>query len=613
MLQDFLQTRGYREQGSFLRSAIIVCLLAACAYLVGIKAVPVTDRDEPRFAQASRQMAESDRLADWVIPRVGEEIRLKKPPLIYWVQAPTVLAITGGDPLRDAIWMYRLPSAIAALCAGLLTLWLGRSMFGGHVGLLAACMLVVSPVLAVDAHMARADELLLLTTTLAMCALWRLWRMHRLDPNARGGLPIGSVALLWVAVGLGILAKGPITPFVAATCAIGAAAARREWRFIWRLRPFFGLFVLAALATPWIWLAVREVGWETLEAAFEKEVLLRAREGAEGHAFPPGYYVVTLVAFFFPGSLLTGLAFGRLVMRAFAARASAGAGFLARMRTRFSSVRGRDAEVFLFFWAVPTWLAFELIVTKFPHYILPTYPAIALFTARCVLGGLRALPKPLNAGDRLGFGVWMVVGCVLALAGPALYFTLHALGKTAPALPSWPELDDAASPGFSFAIAATLGGIALMVMAWRASLAGAFARALTIAIPATVLAQMALFGVWIPNTRWIWNTPRIVGLVAADSGKVPTDVDFPKIAGVGYQEDSLLWTTRNRLVRFGDAVHDGNRPAILEWTQANPGAYLLIPRCSAADFESVAQIVGDLTGFNYSDGDPVNHVVMRVR
>ena len=53
MLHEFLQTRGYREQGSFLRSALIVCLLAACAYLVGIAAVPVTDRDEPRFAQAS--------------------------------------------------------------------------------------------------------------------------------------------------------------------------------------------------------------------------------------------------------------------------------------------------------------------------------------------------------------------------------------------------------------------------------------------------------------------------------------------------------------------------------------------------------------------------------
>jgi 4-amino-4-deoxy-L-arabinose transferase-like glycosyltransferase len=592
--------------------ALIVAILAACAYLVGIAAVPTTDRDEPRFAQASRQMAESERLADWVIPRVGEEIRLKKPPLIYWVQAPTVLALTGGDPLRDAIWMYRLPSAIAAFGAGLLTLWLGRSMFGGRVGLLAASMLVVSPVLATDAHMARADEVLLFTTTLAMCALWRLWRMHRADPSARGGLPLGAVALLWLAVGLGILAKGPITPFVAATCAIGAAAARREWRFIWRLRPFFGLVLLTALATPWVWLAAREVGWDTLKAAFEKEVFQRAREGAEGHAFPPGYYLVTLVAFFFPGSLLTGLAFGRLVIRAFAARAAPGAGFLARMRSRFTSTRGRDAEVFLFCWAVPTWLAFELIVTKFPHYILPIYPAIALFTARCVLGGLRALPKPLNAGDRFGFGVWMVVGSVLALAAPALYFTMLALGKTAPALPAWPPLEDSGSPLFILATGASIGSVALLVIAWRASLAGAFARAMTIAIPATVLGQMAMFGVWIPNTRWIWNTPRIVGIVAADAGLLPTDDDFPRIAGVGYQEDSLMWATRGRLVRFGDAVNDENRDAIFAWAKANPGAYLLVPKMAAHEFDSIATTAGDLSGFNYSDGDPVDHVLMRV-
>ena len=595
-----------------LVQALVVAILAACAYLVGIAAVPTTDRDEPRFAQASRQMAESERLADWVIPRVGEEIRLKKPPLVYWVQAPTVLAITRGDPSRDAIWMYRLPSAIAAFGAGLLTLWLGRSMFGGRVGLLAASMLVVSPVLATDAHMARADEVLLFTTTLAMCALWRLWRMHRADPHARSGLPLGAVALLWLAVGLGILAKGPITPFVAATCAVGAAAARREWRFIWRLRPIFGFVLLAALATPWVWLAAREVGWDTLKAAFEKEVLQRAREGAEGHAAPPGYYLVTLVAFFFPGSLLTGLAFGRLVVRAFAARAAEGAGFLARMRARFASTRGRDAEVFLFFWAVPTWLAFELVVTKFPHYILPIYPAIALFTARCVLGGLRALPKPLNAGDRFGYGIWMVVGCVLALAGPALYFTLAALGKTAMPLPAWPPLEDASLRAFAFASLASLGAVVLIVLAWRAALLARFARAMALAIPATVLAEMALFGVWIPNTRWIWNTPRVVGIVAADAGLLPTDDRFPRVAGVGYQEDSLMWATRGRLVRFGDAVDETNRDAILAWAKENEGAYLLVPRASAADFESIATVVGELQGFNYSDGDPVDHAVMRI-
>ena len=66
---------AFRKRDSWLLSATVVCILAACAFLVGMRAVPVTDRDEPRFAQASRQMAEGDSLADWIVPRVGDELR----------------------------------------------------------------------------------------------------------------------------------------------------------------------------------------------------------------------------------------------------------------------------------------------------------------------------------------------------------------------------------------------------------------------------------------------------------------------------------------------------------------------------------------------------------
>ncbi|MFM7051752.1 MAG: ArnT family glycosyltransferase [Planctomycetota bacterium] len=603
---------GFRKRDSWILSAFVVCLLAACTFLVGIAAVPVTDRDEPRFAQASRQMAESDRLADWVIPRVGDEIRLKKPPLIYWVQAPAVLALTGGEPRDDAIWMYRLPSALAALAAALCTLWIGRRMMGGNTGLLAACLIVVAPVVVTDCHMARADELLLLTTTLAMCALWSLWSAHRRDPAARGGLPLGTSVLFWAFVGLGILAKGPITPFVAATTAFGCAAARRDWRFLWRLRPFTGLVVLVALAAPWIALAVREVGLDTLKAAFEKEVLLRAREGAEGHAAPPGYYLLTIFAFFFPGSLLVLLGFERMVKRAFKARHAAGTGLLARMRARFASVRGRDGELFLFCWIVPTWIAFELIVTKFPHYVLPVYPALALMGARLALGGLRALPKPLNAGDRVGVSAWMAVGCLLSLAGAGLWATLWFMGKTAPLQPAWPAFSDIGAATLAVAAVATAAAVWLVLKAWRAALGGRFATAVIVAIPATALAEMALFGAWIPATRWVWNTPRIVGIVADASGKTPRDADFPRIGGVGYGEDSLLWTTRARLDRLGDRVNDTTRPRILEWCAANKGAYLVVPTANRNEFIHLGLLVGELKGFNYSDGDPVDHAVIHI-
>jgi 4-amino-4-deoxy-L-arabinose transferase-like glycosyltransferase len=607
---------GFRRQDSWLVSAIVVTLLAAAVYLVGIAAVPVTDRDEPRFAQASRQMAEAESLGGWIVPRVGDKIRLKKPPLIYWAQAPIVLAATGGDPRQDAIWMYRLPSAIAAWLAGLATLWLGRRMFGGNVGLLAAATLVICPVLVTDAHMARADEVLLFATTLAMCALWICWKSHRVAPAARGGLPFAPTVALWFFIALGMLAKGPITPFVVGSCAFVCAAARRDWRFLWRLRPFTGIAVLACIAVPWVVLAAREVGWETLREAFRAEVLDRAKEGAEGHGAPPGYYLITLVAFFFPGSLLTALAFGRLFLRAFAATTAEHAGFFSRFRTRLFSARGRDAEIFLLGWAVPTWLAFEIVVTKFPHYILPIYPALALFTARCVLGGLRAMPKKLDGLDRFGFGAWMVVGACLALGGPAIAIFLASRGWVASAEGAWPAFQADSVVRVVLASCATLGAVVLIVLAWRDAVRDRFVRAMTLAIPATVLAEVAIFGAWIPSFRWVFNTPRIVGIVAEHSGKTPSDDDFPRIGGVGYQEDSLLWTTRDRLDRLGDRVTDANRAQVLAWIEANPGAYLLIPRTEIEDLADGARAlepVGELDGFNYSDGDPVAHAILRVK
>jgi hypothetical protein len=114
----------------------------------------------------------------------------------------------------------------------------------------------------------------------------------------------------------------------------------------------------------------------------------------------------------------------------------------------------------------------------------------------------------------------------------------------------------------------------------------------------------------------VFNTPRIVGIVSAHSGRTPRDADFPRIGGIGYQEDSLLWTTRNRLDRLGDRLNDANKAQVLAWIDGHPGGYLLIPRKEVAelgDAQGALEPVGELDGFNYSDGDPVAHAILRVK
>src|SRR5258707_12969563 len=95
-------------------------------YLPGISAIPPLDRDEARFAQATRQMLET---GDFLRIRFQDEARNKKPAGIYWLQAAAVSAFS--TPESAAIWPYRLPSVVGALAAALLIFTIGSALFAG--------------------------------------------------------------------------------------------------------------------------------------------------------------------------------------------------------------------------------------------------------------------------------------------------------------------------------------------------------------------------------------------------------------------------------------------------------------------------------------------------
>src|SRR5260221_13818383 len=100
-----------------------VCLFL---YLPGISAIPPLDRDEARFAQATRQMLQT---GDFLRIRFQDEARNKKPAGIYWLQAVSVSTLS--SPAATAIWPYRLPSLLGGMAAVLLTLAVGIAVFRG--------------------------------------------------------------------------------------------------------------------------------------------------------------------------------------------------------------------------------------------------------------------------------------------------------------------------------------------------------------------------------------------------------------------------------------------------------------------------------------------------
>ena len=473
-------------------------LIALCLafFLPGFFSMPPIDRDEARFAQASRQMLES---GDFVNISFQDQPRHKKPAGIYWLQAASASLFGGADA---PIWAYRVPSLVGATGAVLLTAWLGTLAFGGAVGLAAAVALAASLVLGVEARMAKTDAMLLLIVVAAQGALARAYLAARDAPP----LGLAWIALFWGALGLGILIKGPIVLLVVGATAGALAVADRGAPWLRRLRPKLGAAIMLAVALPWLVAIGIATEGRFFSGSVGGDLWSKLLSGRESHGAPPGYYLASFWLTFWPFSLLAGLA----VPWAWA-------------RRRAPAVR------FCLAWIVPAWLVFELVPTKLPHYTLPLLPAIALIAAAAAL-------EPGDGTARRGGWRWWLPAGLFGLVSLALGLALAGL--------PWITGDGprAAVAGAVAGAAALATGAAGLAWARRGRPRAVFAALAGAALVMFAVAYQAV----LPALDAIWLSPRIVAAARGASGCAR-----PALAAVGYTEPSLVFLAGTQTV-LGD-------------------------------------------------------------
>ncbi|HXY99480.1 MAG TPA: phospholipid carrier-dependent glycosyltransferase [Stellaceae bacterium] len=366
------------------RPYALLALLCLGLYLPGLAALPVIDRDEARFAQASRQMLES---GDFLRIRFQDEARNKKPVGVYWLQSAAVAALSTAD--SAAIWPYRLPSLLGALAAALLTFALGRALVGGAAALLGAALLASALGTVAEAHLAKTDALLLAAAVAAQTALGAIYRDGR-----RGGVASRRWALLfWAAQGMAILIKGPVVPLLSLLAAGSLALADRDARWLRGLHPLWGVPVMLAIAAPWLVAITAATGGAFLGEAVGHDFLGKLIGAQEAHGAWPGSYLLLLFLAFWPGSLL-----------------------LAPAASWAWEQRAATPERFLIAWAVPFWLVLELVPTKLPNYLLPAYPALALLAARASLALAEGRLMRRRWLERAGVVLFLLASLLLAAA-----------------------------------------------------------------------------------------------------------------------------------------------------------------------------------------------------
>src|SRR6476660_7282692 len=255
-------------------------LFFACIlfHILGTSTLPLIDRDEPRFAEASREMIER---GDYIVPYFNNQLRLDKPPLTYWAQVASYQIFGEND------FAARVPSAIAAALTAILIFAWGRRMGGEKLGWWAAIIFTLSLQTFVHAKAAVADMWLVLFVTLASWAGYELFQRPTLNPGAavsRQPLAIWKSPFLvfYLALALGFLAKGPIawTPLLAVA---GLIIYARDWQTLRRFKFAVGVALMLAVVALWGIPALIQTHGEFLTVGIGRHVVTRSFTTLEGH------------------------------------------------------------------------------------------------------------------------------------------------------------------------------------------------------------------------------------------------------------------------------------------------------------------------------------------
>jgi 4-amino-4-deoxy-L-arabinose transferase-like glycosyltransferase len=580
-LLDFVAASHARA----VAALVVVCLIS---YLPGFFNIPPVDRDEARFVQASKQMLET---GDYVDIRFQDEVRYKKPVGIYWLQAAavrTAQALGATDP-RTSVWIYRLPSLVGATGGVLLTYWVALAFGSRRMAYLAGLILGCSLLLGVEARLAKTDAMLLLATVAAMGALARAylafprsrdvaapmrlasrgrpeWRAPTWTAEPAGHSAAATTSdvglhipvIFWTALAGGVLLKGPMILMIVGIAAAALASLERSWRWLGGLRPGIGVVALLALVLPWFIAIVVRTRGGFISESLGQDLLGKVAGSQESHGAPPGSYFLLFWVTFWPGSPLAAMA----------------APMIWKQR-RDPSTR------FLLAWLLPSWLVFELVMTKLPHYVLPLYPAIAILVARAVeRNALSTNPHLVRATV-----LWPLFAAGLPTLGViGVMIFRHQL-----ALLAWP-----------FAAAAIIFGF----LAWRLYDADGAERSLLRATVAAQLMSIAVLGAMVPLMRPLFPSMLLASAIAVDC-------PHPQFASAGYHEPSLVFL-------FGTATLLTTGPGAADFLAEGNCRFAMIEARQERAFVQRAEAIGlryapgpRVAAINYSAGRQIAISVFR--
>jgi 4-amino-4-deoxy-L-arabinose transferase-like glycosyltransferase len=558
-----------------VRQGFLLTVVCAVVFLTGLGATHLWDDDETFFAEVAREMNER---GDLIVPWFNQRLFAHKPPFMYWMMigAYRLFGVTE--------FAARLPSVLFGWATVLLVWRLGRILYSPRVGLWAGIALATSLNFALIARAATSDAELSFFCTLALYFFVRGTAKREEEEagdrrQASGGRrqeagdsgedrlvwPAGArvlpgwscFALVYAAMGVAMLVKGPIGVLLPTTVlglfviwdlgfrisevALSNSTARltseirnpkseipHRWfralthalspalllRTIWSLRPLTAVGAVLLVAGPWYLAVTLKTDGAFLAGFFGVHHFGRFLKPMDNHAGPAWYYLAAMCVGFFPWVIF----------------------LTPTLHQWYRRIRERQAwaaaDVLCGCWCLVWFGFFSLASTKFPHYVVPAYPALALVTAAFLDRWIASIGI---YGRVLRRGAWVTIGTVgigIVVAVPIVERVfLHEAGLAG--LAGLPLIAAAVAGAYL-----TERGRISSGLAWLTGSAVAF-----------LVMLFAFAAVEVDRHQ---NSAQIAGLIRAHAGG-----DRPEIGHFHYYRPSLSFYCREHIepqIRPSDAI-----------------------------------------------------------
>lgn len=402
---------------SMVKKISLIACFAVCTFglTYNIAGYSLLDPDEGRNAEVAREMWVT---GDYVIPHLNGLPYLDK-PILYFTAGATSMRFLG--PTEFAA---RLPSLLFTVATVLLVAWFGTTAFGSGAGIVAAVATASTPFTLAYARVVIFDSALTFFIVAALVSFYMAVEMRMRGGRAegrKGGREInggtgatdpgcedvdedatapatyrataheGWTAIAWVAMGFGVLTKGPVALVLPLLVAAPFAWRYRAWK---ALGDPIAVLLFLAIVAPWL-VAVSLRVPDFLEYALVTETLQRFSTTNLNRTGPVWYFLTILPAAALPWTLVVAGTGPTLISN----RDEAG-----RLDRRI---------FFLLLWIVLPLLLFTISQSKRPQYVLPLVPAVALLVAAAWQARPNALP-----GARLGAGGITALGLFFLAAAP---------------------------------------------------------------------------------------------------------------------------------------------------------------------------------------------------